>query len=108
MIANRERPLVLFADHATFHSSKQVRDYVRAHRTQLRVFFLPKRAPDVNPDEQVWNEVKNNHIGKQPIKSKADLKERLTVAMNSVQSNINRIISFFHLPSTQYAVGNVG
>ena len=36
------------------------RDYVRAHRSQLRVFFLPKRAPEYNPDEQVWNEVKNN------------------------------------------------
>lgn len=108
LIANRERPLVLFADHATFHSSKKVRDYVRAHRAQLRVFFLPKRAPETNPDEQVWNEVKNNHLGKQPIKSKVDLKERLTVAMNSLQNNVNRVISFFHLPSTKYAAGNVG
>ena len=32
------------------------------------MFFLPKRAPEYNPDEQVWNEVKNNRIGKQPEK----------------------------------------
>ncbi len=42
LIADRKRPLIVLADHATFHHSKQVRDYVRAHRSQLRVFFLPK------------------------------------------------------------------
>ena len=108
LISNRKSPLILFADHATFHHSKRVRDYVRAHRTKLRIFFLPKRSPELNPDEQVWNEVKNNHIGKQPIQNKADLKERLTVAMDYVQHNIDRVVSFFHRPSTQYASINVG
>ena len=46
LIAGRKRPLIVLADHATFHHSKQVRDYVRTHRSQLRVFFLPKRAPE--------------------------------------------------------------
>ena len=97
----------MLADHATFHHSKQVRDYVRAHRSQLRVFFLPKRAPEYNPDEQVWNEVKNNRIGKQPVKNKEDLKARLTSALDSLKQNTQRIISFFHLPDTKYAAGVV-
>jgi len=98
------RPLIVLADHATFHHSKQVCDYVRAHRSQLRVFFLPKRAPEYNPDEQVWNEVKNNRIGKQPMKNKADLKARLTSsALDSLKQNTRSVISFFHLPDTQYA-----
>ncbi len=101
LIAGRNRPLIVLADHATFHHSKQVRDYVRAHRSQLRVFFLPKRAPEYNPDEQVWNEVKNNRIGKQPVKNKEDLKARLTSALDSLKQNTRRIISFFHLPDTK-------
>ena len=107
LLLDRERPLILLVDHATFHGSKQVRDFVRAHRTRLRVFFLPKRAPEFNPDEQVWNEIKNNRIGKQPIKNKADLKERLISALDSLKQNSNRIISFFSMPDTQYAAGNV-
>ena len=92
-------------DHAPFHKSKEVRDYVRANRTKLRVFFLPKRSPAYNPDEQVWNEIKNNSIGKQPIKNKVDLKDRLTKAMDSLKNNTKRILSFFQLPRTQYASG---
>ncbi|MDO9105454.1 MAG: hypothetical protein Q7U57_10885 [Methylovulum sp.] len=58
-----------------------------------------------NPDKQVWNEVKNNRIGKQPVKNKEDLKARLTSALDSLEQNTRRIISFFHLPDTQYAAG---
>src|SRR5512137_2921734 len=48
LIAGRKRPLIMLADHATFYHSKQVHNYVRANRSQLRVFFLPKRAPEYN------------------------------------------------------------
>lgn len=108
LIAEREKPLILFVDHATFHQSKKVREFVRKNRTKLRIFFLPKCAPELNPDEQVWNEVKNKQLGKQPIENKVDLKQRLTLAMDSLQQNISKIIGFFQMPQTQYAAINVG
>lgn len=107
LISNRDHPLILLVDHATFHRSKIVRDFVRAHRSQLRVFFLPKRTPELNPDEQVWNEIKNHKIGKQPVKNKVDLKERLSNALDSLQQNAKRVTSFFSLPDTRYASVNV-
>ena len=82
-------------DHASFHTSKEVRKYVRKHREKLRVFFLPKKAPEYNPDKQVWNEIKNNSIEKQFIQTKGDLKNRLTEALDSLRDNTKRIISFF-------------
>lgn len=103
IIRHRQRPLILLVDHASFHGSRLVRDFVRAHRAQLRIFFLPKRAPELNPDEQVWNEIKNNRIGKQPVKDKKDLKKRLRAALRSLQKNTKRVVSFFHLPDTKYA-----
>lgn len=103
LIEERERPLILLLDHAKFHKSKKVRDFVRAHRSQLRVFFFPKRSPELNPDEQVWNEIKNNQLGKQPIKGKVDLKKRLYSALESLRNDKERIRSFFSLPDTQYA-----
>lgn len=103
LIQGRDRPLILLVDHATFHGSKPVRDFVGAHRSKLRIYFLPKRAPELNPDEQVWNEIKTNHIGKQPVKGKKDLKKRLYSVLGSLQKNTKRILSFFQLPDTKYA-----
>jgi hypothetical protein len=57
----------------------------------------------MNPDEQLWNEIKHHQIGKQPVENKNDLKKRLYSALRSVQKNTGRILSFFQLPATQYA-----
>lgn len=103
LIKNREKPLILLADNVSFHNSKAVREFVKKNRTKLRVFFLPKHSPELNPDEQVWHEIKDNKIGKQPIKSKADLKERLKSELASLQKNTKRIASFFCLKDTEYA-----
>ena len=108
LINGRPRPLILLTDHASLHHSNTVRAFVRAHRAQLRVFFLPKHCPELNPDEQVGNEIKNNNIGKQPVKGKKDLGKRLFSALKSLQDCTQRIQSFFKLPDTKYALANVG
>jgi transposase len=76
LIQTRQRPLILLIDRAPFHTSQKIRDFVRTHRARLRIYFLPQRAPELNPDEQVGNEVKNRRIGKQPVKHQKDLKKR--------------------------------
>jgi len=103
LLRGRTRPLILLADHVSFHGSKKVRHFDRAHRHQLRIFFLPRPAPKYNPDEHVWEEIKDKKIGRQPVKNKADLKRRLHSELKSLQRRTKRIISFFHLPETQYA-----
>jgi len=103
VLQGRTRPLILLADNASFHRSAAVRQFVRAHRTQLRMFFFPTHSPELNPDEPVWNEIKHRRVGKQPIKNKPDLKKRLYAASKSLQHQAEKIRSFFQLPDTEYA-----
>jgi transposase len=103
ILHGRTRPLIVIADHASFHRSTVVRQFVRAHRAQIRMFFFPTHSPELNPDEQVWNEIKHRRLGKQPIKNKLDLKKRLRSALKSLQQKAERIRSFFQLPDTRYA-----
>jgi transposase len=107
LIRGRERPLILNMDQASLHHAKKVRDFVRAHRRQRRVFFLPKRAPELNPDAQVWNEIKNHDLGKRPLKTKRELRTRLYSKLRSLQRKAQRIQAFFRLPDTRYAAENV-
>lgn len=65
----------------------------------VKDIFLPKRSPEFNPDEQVWNEIKKNRIGIQLVKNKVDLKDRLVFTLDSLKQNTKRIISF--LPMSQ-------
>jgi transposase len=103
VLSGRRRPLIVLVDRVAFHHSKKVRAYVRENRAKIRVYFLPKYAPEYNPMEQGWGEIKDNQIRKQPVYTRDDLKKRLNSAMKSLKSNVKRIKSFFLLPHTVYA-----
>jgi transposase len=103
LLEGRTRPLIVIADNAAFHRSKEVRDFVRSHRHQIRMFFFPTYAPKLNPDEQVWNEIKHRKLQKQPIKNKSDLKRRIDDALKFLKEKTEKVRSFFHLPDTRYA-----
>jgi transposase len=107
ILSQHPRPIVLMADHASFHGSQKVRDFVRAHRHQIRVFFLPKHAPELNPDEQVWNEIKHRKIGREPIIDLLDLNTRLRLNLYRLKNDAERIFSFFHLKDTKYVLNPI-
>jgi len=103
LLRGRNKPLILIADRASFHHSKKVRVFVRAHRKDIRIYFLPSHSPELNPDEQVWNIVKSKEIGKKFIKTKAQLKTKLNSSLRSLQHETEKVISFFRLKDTKYA-----
>lgn len=103
VLQDRTSPLIVIADNASFHRSQEVRDFVRAHRQKVRMFFLPTHSPELNPDEQVWNEIKHRQLGRQPIKSKPDLNRRISSALQFLQQQAEKVRSFFQLPDTRYA-----
>lgn len=103
LLSTRTRPLISIADQAAFHKSAVVHEFIRAHCTQLRLFFFPTPSAELNPDEQVWNELKHRRLGKQPIKNKAELKKRIRSMLKSLQRKAEKVRSFFQLPDTKYA-----
>lgn len=46
--------VILFLDHANYHKTKNVRRFIRNHKI-LKVKFLPKKAPELNPIERLIN-----------------------------------------------------
>jgi transposase len=100
-------PIVLVADHASFHGSRKVRDVVRAHRHQIRVFFLPKHAPTLNPDEQFWNEIKHRKLGREPILNKDDLYHRPRSSLCQLKNDTKQLFSFFQLDDTKYVLNPI-
>lgn len=104
VLRGRDTPLILIIDQASFHKSQQVIQFVRENRKKIRIFFFPKHSPELNPDEQVWCDVKDKKIGRQPIKNKSDLKKRIRSILCSLQHSVDRVKSFFKLPDTKYAL----
>ncbi|WP_156819911.1 transposase [Pseudonocardia sp. HH130630-07] len=60
-------PVFLILDNHSVHKARLVRDYVASLRGRLKLFFLPPYAPELNPDEWVWKNVKHDQVGRAAV-----------------------------------------
>ena len=58
--ANDPRPLVVVVDNYRIHWAQPVQAWLRQHRQQVRLYFLPTYAPRLNPIERLWRHVRRN------------------------------------------------
>lgn len=66
------RHLVVVMDQAPPHTSKMTKAYIASQR-RLHVHWLPKYSPDWNPDEKVWNHLKNQELNGHQARTKSEL-----------------------------------
>ncbi len=52
--------IVIVLDNFRIHKAKAVQAWLRAHRAQLRLYFLPTYSPRLNPIERVWRHFRRN------------------------------------------------
>lgn len=97
------RPIFLIVDGHPVHRSAAVKTFVDSLEGKLRLFYLPPYSPELNPDEHVWNDLKNNGVGPAMILGPADLKRKVLGHLRSLQKTPAKIRSFFQAPETQYA-----
>jgi transposase len=95
-------PIIVIADNAAYHRSPPVQEYVKESLGELVVEHLPRYSPELNPDEQVWNQAKL-HLGKLCITTRQDMRRAVTTVMRSIQRRIDLVKSFFQLADTSYA-----
>lgn len=95
------RPIIVVADRASYHLSKDVRDFVGSTEGEIGLEYLPTRSPELNPSEQVWNRAKER-LGRVIIRNAQDMKSSLYRVLRGIQSS-RLVVSFFKLPDTRYA-----
>lgn len=102
LLHNAEHPIFLIVDGYPSHRAREVADFVDSTGGKLRLFFLPPYSPELNPDELVWNHVKNHDIGKRVIESSTHLKQAVMAHLHSLQKMPSLIRAFFHEPNLRY------
>jgi len=101
-LRRRRSKVVLILDRHPAHTAKRVARYVQSLRGRLELYFLPGYAPDLNPDEFVWNHVKTHGLAKRPLLQNQSLRQRLQHDLDRIKASKALIRSFFHAPSVDY------
>src|SRR5580658_2480684 len=80
------RHVVVVMDQARPHTSKKTREYVQS-QPRLHVFYLPPYSPDWNPDEKVWNHLKNHELKAHRAKTKDELYKLTRQKLKAMSKN---------------------
>lgn len=97
------RKVYLVVDNLSVHKSARVSAWVKENSTRIRLFFLPKYSPDLNPDEYLNNDVKSNAVGRRRAKSKEEMKANISSYLRSTQRRPETVRNFFQAQHVQYA-----
>lgn len=99
----RRGKVFLVVDGHPSHRAKVVANYVAGCRSDLELHFLPPYAPDLNPDEFVWQYAKTNGAAKRPLKKNESLRTRVESDLEAIKSRPDLVRSFFKAESVAYA-----
>ena len=93
--------MIIIWDGASIHKCKKVREFIQREAVG-EVCVLPPYSPQLNPDELVWAETKQNKVKNAIHKTLEHLKETIKNALEELKNNQRKIQSFFHKESIQF------
>ena len=101
MSGQREQVFLALDSHPA-HIANSVKEYVQSTQGKLDLHFLPPYAPDLNPDEFVWNYLKGTGVARRPLRQNESLKERVGADLDKLNKDRKLLRSFFKAESVVY------
>jgi len=103
LVKDAPRKVFLILDNLPVHHTKRVKTWLKEHREQIEVFYLPSYAPEYNPDEYLNSNLKQ-HIGSGLVsRSVENLIQKTRSFMKTLQNRPGHVSNFFKHPKVAYA-----
>jgi transposase len=102
LMQGRRRAVFLVVEGHPSHRSKSAKSSVDSLGGKLKLFVWPPYSPELNPDEFVWNEVKNNGVGRTLVHGPRDLHRAVVGRLRYFQKSPEIVRSFFLAHDTCY------
>jgi transposase len=93
----------LIVDRLRAHLTPAVGEWLARHRDRIEVFYLPRYAPALNPDEYRNNDLKGNVNAAGLPHNKPEVRSRIQEFMRKLLHLPEHVMGYFQHPSVQYA-----
>ena len=93
----------LIVDRLRAHMTPTVQAWVAAHADRIEVFYLPRYAPERNPDEYWNNDLKSQVHATGLPHNKAEIRSHIQGFMRRLLHLPEHVMNYFLHPSVQYA-----
>ena len=103
LIKDAGKKVFLILDNLRVHHSKIVKAWVAERKDQIELFYLPSYSPQLNPEERLNADLKQEMGKRVPVRSKAKLREATSAHMAMLEQNPERVIRYFQDHRVKYA-----
>jgi transposase len=97
------RKVFLILDNLNVHKARAVRDWLKAHRSEIEVFYLPPYTPELNPSEYFNGDLKNAIQRDIPARDAVELKRKVLGHSRRIQKSPERVRKYFEHEAIRYA-----
>ncbi len=80
--------IVMIVDGAGWHKSNTLQ-----FPHNLRLLFLPPYSPELNPQEHIWDELREKYFHNRAFESLEALEDQLVIGLRALESNHKRVKS---------------
>lgn len=99
------RKVFLIVDRLKAHKTPEVDRWAEEHKDRIELFYLPRRAPERNPDEYLNNDMKGAVSEAGLPNSQDELRSRVAGFMCELFHWPGRVLNYFLHPHVLYACG---
>lgn len=103
LIKDAGKKVFLILDNLRVHHSKLVKAWVAERQDQIELFYLPSYSPQLNPEERLNADLKQEMGKRVPVRTKAKLREAANDHMAMLEQNPERVMSYFQDRHVRYA-----
>lgn len=99
------RKIFLIVDNLKVHHSKMVAQWLikPENKERLKLFFLPSYSPQLNPDERLNSDMKQQVQSGLIPRNKTEIKSKVRSALKTIQNRPERVKKYFQDPMIAYA-----
>jgi transposase len=87
-----ERKVILFVDNDKAHKAKRVHELLERHGHQIQIEWLPPYSPELNPQEDVWQDMRRCVTHNHYFERIDALLEAVQVFHQQLESNPTRVL----------------
>ena len=103
LIKDAGRKIFLILDNLRVHHSKLVKAWVAERKDQIELFYLPSYSPQLNPEERLNADLKQEMGKRVPVRTKAKLRDAANEHMTRLEHDPERVMSYFQDRRVRYA-----
>ena len=103
LITDAGKKVFLILDNLRVHHSRLVKAWAAEHSEKIELFYLPSYSPQLNPEERLNADLKQEMGKRVPVRTKAKLRAAASEHMAMLEQNPERVIGYFQDSRVRYA-----